>query len=151
MLKDQGKSKDFISDEMWHKWGLASWRLLMEVQVPLNLSCSPLFRMWYSFSKPVFGVPNLGRNTELQLKSFRNTPSISSAQGIAVIESTVELKSTWLKSSSNELHLACGYNVAGTWRRAGGGGMYISTPMVLVGSNHYDQQGEPSLTTIGYC
>ena len=80
----------------------------MEVQVPLNLSCGPLFRMWYSFSKPVFGVPNVGRNTELQLKSFRNTPSISSAQGIAVIESTVELKSTWLKSSLNELHLACG-------------------------------------------
>ena len=41
----------------------------MEVQAPLNLTCGPLFRMWYSFSKPVFGDPNVGRNTDLQLKS----------------------------------------------------------------------------------
>ena len=58
------------------------------------------------FSKPVFGDPNVRRKTVLNLSL--NTPSISRAQGIAVIESTVDVKSTWLKSSSNELQLACG-------------------------------------------
>ena len=41
----------------------------MEVQVPLNLSCGPMFRMSYAFSKPVLGVPSVGTDTELQLKS----------------------------------------------------------------------------------
>ena len=67
MPKDQGKSKDFISDEMWHTrvWhhGGSRWRN----QAPVKMSCGPLFRMWYAFSKPILGVPNVGRNTELQL------------------------------------------------------------------------------------
>ena len=111
--------------------GLASWRHYMEVQVPLNLSCSPMLFLWYTFSKPVLGVPSVGTDTELQLKSehFLN---------YECSESSNHWVHSWSAAYLAKVIVKCIKSSRG---------MCISTPTVLVGSDRYDQHGEPSPIT----